>query len=50
MDILTIQPLTEVLSNMRNKGVLQDEKLRIIINKYMNIQGITEKEIIGAMA
>lgn len=50
MDILTIQPLTEILSELKNKGVLQEEKLRVIINKYIKMQGITEKEIIGGMS
>lgn len=50
MEVLTIQPLTEVLSNMKNKGILRDSKLRIIINKYVEINGVTEKEIIGGMA
>lgn len=50
MDVLTIQPLTEFLSKLKNKGVLNDEKLRIIINKYVKLDGITEKEIIGGMA
>mgnify|MGYP003304810958 CR=1 FL=1 len=50
MEILTIQPLTEFLSNLKNKGVLQDTKLRIIINKYVKVDGITEREIIGGMS
>jgi len=50
MDILTIQPLTEILSKLKNTGILQDSKLRIIINKYVALQGVTEKEIIGGMA
>ena len=50
MEVLTIQPLTEVLSEMKNRGVLEESKLRIIINKHVEIEGITEKEIIGGMA
>lgn len=50
MEILTIQPLTEFLSNLKNKGVIDDSKLRIIINKFVKVDGITEKEIIGAMS
>lgn len=50
MDVLTIQPLTEILSELKNRGALQDSKLRIIINKYVKMQGITEKEIIGGMS
>lgn len=50
MEVLTIQPLTEVLLKMKNKGILEETKLRIIINKYVELNGITEKEIIGGMA
>ncbi|MGN1327381.1 MAG: hypothetical protein ACI4VQ_04855, partial [Clostridia bacterium] len=32
------------------KGILQDSKIRIIINKYVQIKGITEREIISGMA
>ncbi len=50
MDVLTIQPFTEILSEMKSAGKLENSKLRIIINKYVKLQGITEKEIIGAMS
>ena len=50
MEVLTIQPFTEVLSELKNKGMLLESKLRIIINKYLEVNGITEKEIIGGMA
>lgn len=50
MDTLTIQTLTETLSNLKNRGVLRDSKIRIIINKHVEVNGITEKDIIGAMA
>ena len=49
MEVLTIQPLTEFLSELKNKGLLIESKLRIIINKYVDINGISEKEIIGGM-
>lgn len=50
MEVLTIQPLTEVLSKLKSKGMLIASKLRIIINKYVEVNGITEKEIIGGMS
>lgn len=50
MEVLTIQPLTEVLSKLKSKGFLIASKLRIIINKYVEVNGITEKEIIGGMS
>lgn len=50
MDVLTIQPLTEVLANLKNNGILVESKLRIIINKYLKVDEITEKKIIGGMS
>lgn len=50
MEVLTIQPLTEVLAKLINKGILRESQLRIIINKYVEVNGITEEEIIGGMA
>ena len=50
MDVLTIQPVTEFLLVLKNKGILQDSKLRIILNKYVQIKGISEREIISGMA
>ena len=35
MDILTIQPLTEFLSNLKSKNAINNEKIRIILNKFM---------------
>lgn len=50
MDILTIQPLTAFLTDLKAKGILQPEKLRVVINKYLRVRGVTEKVIIGGMA
>lgn len=50
MEVLTIQPFTEVLLKIKNKGMLSEAKLKIILNKYIDVAGVTEKEIIGAMS
>lgn len=50
MDVLTIQPLTEVLATLKNNGILVESKLRIILNKYVEVDGVTEKKIIGGMS
>ena len=50
MDVLTIQPLTAYLRDLKTKGILEQEKLRIVINKYTKVRSITEKTIIGGMA
>ena len=49
-DVLTIQPLTAFLRELKAKNVLDDKKLRIVLNKSVKIKGITEKTIIGGMA
>ncbi len=50
MDILAIQPFTEALSKIEEKGLIEERKFRIIINKFLKIDGVSEKEIIGGMA
>ena len=50
MDVLTIQPLTAFLKDLVTQGVLEEQKIRIVINKYVKIRGISEKEIVGGMA
>ena len=50
MDILTIQPLTAFLRDLKSKNILVPEKLRVVINKETRIRGLNPKVIIGGMA
>ncbi|MCI8353411.1 MAG: hypothetical protein HFJ58_07615 [Clostridia bacterium] len=50
MDILTIQPLTAFLRDLKAKNVLSQDKIRIVINKEARIRSLTPKVIIGGMA
>ena len=50
MDILTIQPLTAFLKELKAKNILQEEKIKIIINKDMKVRGLTPKVLIGGMS
>jgi len=50
LDILTIQPLTAFLRELKAKNILEEGKLKIILNKFVKIRGINEKTIIGGMA
>lgn len=50
LDILTIQPLTAFLRELKAKNILEEKKLKIILNKVVKVRGITEKTIIGGMA
>lgn len=50
MDVLTIQPLTEFLSELKSKNAINDKKIRIILNKFMNFDEITIAKLIGGLA
>ncbi len=50
MDILTIQPLTAFLRDLKTQGVLEPEKVRVVINKELKVRGLTNKAIIGGMS
>lgn len=50
MDILTIQPLTAFLRDLKARNILEEKKLKIVLNKYMKLKGVTPKTIIGGMA
>ncbi len=49
-DILTIQPLTAFLNELKYKNILDQEKLRIVINKTLNLRKLTEQMIIGGIS
>ena len=50
LDVLTIQPLTAFLRELKSINILDEKKLRVILNKTVKIRGITDKTIIGGMA
>lgn len=50
MDILTIQPLTAFLKELKVKDILQEEKIKVVINKEMKVRGLTPKVLIGGMS
>ena len=49
-DVLTIQPLTAFLRELKAKNILDEKKLRIVLNKTVKIRGVSDKTIIGGMA
>ncbi len=49
-DVLTIQPLTAFLRDLKSKNILKENKLRVVLNKQVKIRGINDKTIIGGMA
>lgn len=49
LDVLTIQPLTAFLRELKARNILDPNKLRIVINKYVKSQ-ITNRMLIGGMS
>lgn len=49
-DILTIQPLTAFLRNLKSRNILEPGKLRIVLNKVLRVRSITDRIIIGGMS
>ena len=50
LDVLTIQPLTAFLRELKAKNILEESKLKIVLNKVVKVRGINEQAIIGGMA
>ena len=50
MDILTIQPMTAFLRDLKAKDVLKPEKIRVVINKELRVKGLTPKILIGGLS
>ena len=50
MDALTIQPLTQFLSELKLKNILEESKLRVVINKELKLKILNDKMILGGMA
>lgn len=49
-DVLTIQPLTAFLRDLKSKNILDQSKLKIVLNKVLRVKSITDRTIIGGMA
>lgn len=49
-DILTIQPLTAFLRELKDRDILEQNKLKIVINKALKVKGLTEKMIVGGIS
>ena len=50
MDVLTIQPLTAFLRDLKSAQVLDQNKLRIILNKIVKVRGVNWRKIVGGMS
>ena len=50
MDVLTIQPLTAFLRDLKSKNILKPEKLKIVINKAIKVRSLNIKTLIGGMS
>lgn len=49
-DILTIQPLTAFLNEMNYKNILDQNKLRVVINKTLKLRKLTDQMIVGGIS
>ena len=49
-DVLTIQPLTAFLRELKARNILDENKLRVVLNKVEKLKGISDKVIIGGMS
>jgi len=49
MDILTIQPFTSFLRELKTKGILKDD-IKIVINKYVKCKDLSVKKIVGGLS
>ena len=49
-DILTIQPLTAFLRELKDRNILPQNKLRIVINKALKVRELNEKIIVGGIS
>ena len=50
LDVLTIQPLTAFLRDLKVKGILESYKLRIVINKNIKVNSLNDRILIGGMS
>ena len=50
MDILTIQPLTAFLRQLSDKGMLEESKVRVVLNKFIKTREINEQLLIGGIS
>lgn len=50
MDILTMQPLTTFLKELKAKGILKNEKIRFVLNMETKVKGVNSQIMLNAIA
>ena len=50
MDILTIQPLTLFLRKLTDKGAFSEDKVRVVLNKYVRTKELNEEILVGGIS
>ena len=50
MDILTIQPLTLFLRKLSDKDAFSEEKVRVVLNKYVKTKELNEEILVGGIS
>lgn len=50
LDILTMQPFTRFLKNLKEEKILKDDNVKVVINKEIQLRGISRKVIVGGIS
>lgn len=50
LDVLTMQPLTHFMKELKKANILSDEKIKVIINKELPVKGLNKKLMIGGLS
>lgn len=50
LDILTMQPLTKHLKDLKDENLISDNNLKIVINKEVALKGLSRKMVVGGIS
>ena len=50
MDVLTIQPLTAFLRELKSRDIIKDNNIKVILDKFIKLKGVRPETIVGGIA
>lgn len=50
LDVLTIQPLTTFLKDLKKQNIINDEKIKVIINQNIPVKGLNKQIIVEGLS
>lgn len=50
LDILTMQSLTRFLKNLKDENIINNDNIKVVINKEIPLKGISRKVIVGGIS